>query len=561
VADANLVMMHRRIAERLGRRTALRFKQHGHCHDVSWSDYLRRVDRTAAGFCGLDLMPGDRVGLLAENSIDWLVADLAILSAGAVDVPLHAPLVPNQVAYQLRHSEARGVVVSNQGQADKVLAVLDDLPGLEWLVAFAPVDTRGRIRQIAWDALQQSGHACGTAGLAEVRRRQDARGRDDLATILYTSGTTGDPKGVMLTHGNLLANAEAIAAVSAIASDEVLLSWLPYSHVYARTCDHYLMVLMGGTTCLAESIDTLIKDLAEIEPTWLTAVPRFYEKVWASVEPLEPAAQAAALRALFGPRIRRLSSGGAPLPRHLCAAFDEAGIPLLEGYGLTESASAISFNRPDDWRPGTVGEVILGTEVKIADDGEILARGPCIMKGYWKDPEATRAALDAEGWLHTGDVGTLDADGFLTINDRKKDLIITSGGKNIAPSALERLLAGDPYIDQAVVYGDRKPFITALIVPDLARLATEAETLGLNLRPQLSDDDFIHHEPLHAFMEERVARIMESVSPPERVRSFLLLARPFQVASGEMTATLKVRRLHIIDKYHDRLDALYHAPL
>jgi long-chain acyl-CoA synthetase len=553
--------MHRRIAERLGRRTALRFKRHGHYHDVSWCNYQRRVDRAAAGFCGLGLRPGDRVGLLAENSVDWLVADLAILSASAVDVPVHAPLVPNQVAYQLRHSEARGVVVSGQGQADKVLAALDELPGLEWLVAFAPVQTHGRIRAITWDALQHAGHHHGAAGLVDVRRRQDALARDDLATIIYTSGTTGNPKGVMLTHGNLLSNAEAMAAVAEIAPDEVLLSWLPYSHIYARTCDHYLVILTGGTICLAESVDTLVRDLAETEPTWLTAVPRFYEKVWASVELLAPAQRAAALRALFGQRIRRLSSGGAPLARHICEAFHEASIPLFEGYGLTESTSAIAFNRPGYWRPGSVGQVILGAEVKIAADGEILSRGPCIMKGYWRDPEATRAALDGEGWLHTGDVGTLDADGFLTITDRKKDLIVTSGGKNIAPAELERLLARDPYIDQAVVYGDRRPFVTALIVPDLARLANEADTLGLNLPPEMADDDFIDCELLHAFMQERVARIMEAVSSPERVRSFLLLARPFQIASGEMTATLKIRRQHIIDKYRDRLDALYHTAL
>jgi long-chain acyl-CoA synthetase len=560
-ADANLVTMHRRIAGRLGRRTALRFKRHGHYHDVSWSDYQRGVDRAAAGLCGLDLRPGDRVGLLAENSVDWLVADLALLSAGAVDVPVHAPLVPNQVAYQLRHSEARGVVVSDQGQADKVLAALDELPGLEWLVAFAPVQTHGRIRVITWDALQHAGHCHGAAGLAEVRRRQDALARDDLATIIYTSGTTGNPKGVMLTHGNLLSNAEALAAVAEITPDEVLLSWLPYSHIYARTCDHYLVILTGGTICLAESVDTLVRDLAETQPTWLTAVPRFYEKVWASVESLAPAQRTAALCALFGPRIRRLSSGGAPLARHICEAFHEAGVPLFEGYGLTESTSAIAFNRPDHWRPGSVGQVILGSEVKIAADGEILSRGPCIMKGYWKDPEATRAALDGEGWLHTGDVGTLDADGFLTITDRKKDLIVTSGGKNIAPAELERLLARDPYIDQAVVYGDRKPFITALIVPNLARLAKEVDTLGLDLPAEMADDDFIDCESLHAFMQERVARIMEAVSPPERVRSFLLLARPFQIASGEMTATLKIRRQHVIDKYRDRLDALYHTAL
>jgi long-chain acyl-CoA synthetase len=557
VADSNLATLHRRIAGRLGGRTALRFKRHGLYHDFSWADYLRGVDRAAAGLCGLDIVPGDRVGLLAENSVQWLVADLAILSAGAVDVPLHAPLVANQVAYQLGHSGARGVVVSDQGQADKVLAVLDEVPGLEWLVSFAPVETRGRIRALTWDALQQAGHQRGAAGLAEVRRRQDVLGRDDLATIIYTSGTTGNPKGVMLTHGNLLANAEAMAAVATIAPDEVLLSWLPFSHIYARTCDHYLMLLTGGTTCLAESIDTLVRNLAETEPTWLTSVPRFYEKVWASVEPLGPAERAAALRTLFGPQIRRLSSGGAPLPRHICEGFHAAGIPLLEGYGLTESASAISFNRPDQWRHGSVGLVIPGCEVKLAPDGEILTRGPCVMRGYWNDPEATRATLDEAGWLHTGDVGTLDADGFLAITDRKKDLIVTSGGKNIAPAELERLLTRDPYVDQAVVYGDRKPFITALIVPNLARLASEAEALGLKLPPEWPEDDFIHCSSLHSFIEDRVARIMDAVSQPERVRSFLLLKRPFQVASGEMTTTLKIRRRHIIDKYRDHLDALY----
>ena len=572
--------MHRRIAERLGRRPALRFKRDGHYHDVTWTDYGRQVERAAAGLIGLGLNPGDRVGLLAENSVDWLVADLAILSAGAVDVPLHAPLMPNQVAYQLRHSGARGVVVSNQAQADKVLAVRDELPALEWLASFAPVDLGGRLRQVTWDALKHGAHRGTGVGLAEVRRRQDALTRDDLATIIYTSGTTGNPKGVMLTHGNLLANAEAMAGLGGLKPDDVLLSWLPYSHIYARTADHYLSILAEGTTCLAESIEALVANLAETQPTWLTAVPRFYEKVWASVEHLEPAVRAAQLRAIFGPRMRQLSSGGAPLPRPIFDGFNAAGVPLLEGYGLTETSSAISFNRLDHSRPGTVGPAIPGTEVKIAADGEILTRGPCVMKGYWNDPAATAAAIDADGWLHTGDVGTLDSDGFLAITDRKKDLIITSSGKNIAPSELERLLTSDPYIDQAVVYGDRKPFITALIVLNMGRLAEEYERLGVldTIRahaeaierlvaaeaerlgiavPSVSDDDIIDCEPICRFMEARIERIMEAVSQPERVRAFLLLARPFQLEAGELTATLKVRRGHIIEKYRDQLDALY----
>jgi long-chain acyl-CoA synthetase len=559
VADSNLATMHRRIAGRLGRRSALRYKAHGLYRDISWADYRDQVDRASAGLIGLGVQPGDRVGLLAENSPDWLVADLAILSAGAIDVPLHAPLVPNQVAFQLQHSGARGVVVSHQGQADKVLAVLDELPTLEWLASFAPVDVGGRIRHFTWDGLKQAGHRSGPGGQAEVRRREDALTRDDLATIIYTSGTTGLPKGVMLTHGNLLSNAESMLAFAGFTPDEVLLSWLPYSHIFARTVDHYLSILAEGTICLAESVETLVVNMAETQPTWMTAVPRFYEKVWERVQHLDPSARGQALRALFGPRLRQLSSGGAPLPRHLCEGYNAAGVPLLEGYGLTEASPTISFNRLDCWRCGTVGLAIPGVEVAIAVDGEILTRGPHVMKGYWNDPDATRAAIDADGWLLTGDVGNLDRDGFLSITDRKKDLIITSGGKNIAPTELEQLLTSDPAIDQAVVYGDRKPFVTALIVPSLAWLGAEARRLGTSFPPSPAENDLIHCESLHGLMQERVDRIMLAVSQSERVRAFLMMARPFQLEAGEVTATLKLRRRHILEKYRDQLDALYLA--
>jgi long-chain acyl-CoA synthetase len=559
VADTNLATMQRRVADRLGRRTALRFKRHGLFQDVSWTEYRDQADRAAAGLIGLGVQPGDRIGLLAENSRDWMVADIAVLSAGAIDVPLHSPLVPSQVAYQLRHSGTRGVIVSHQGQADKVLAVLDELPGLEWLVSFATVACGGKIRHLSFDRLKQDGRRMGPDGRTTVQHREAAVSRDDLATIIYTSGTTGQPKGVMLTHGNLLSNTEAMLATVGIQPDEILLSWLPYSHIYARTVDHYLMIMGGGTICLAESIDTLVTNLAQTQPTWLTSVPRFYEKVWASVEPLDPAARGQALRAIFGPRLRRLSSGGAPLPRHIGDAFNAAGLALRDGYGLTESSPVISFNRVDCWRSGTVGQAIPGVEVMIADDGEILTRGPHVMKGYWNDPEATRAAIDADGWLHTGDVGCLDADGFLTITDRKKDLIITSGGKNIAPSELERLLLTDPCIDQAVVYGDRKPFLSALIVPNLTRLGEEATKLGIAPPAPPADSDLIECASLHCLVQERIETLMQNVSQPERVKAFLLLARPFQLASGEVTATFKLRRRQIHEKYRDRLEALYTA--
>jgi long-chain acyl-CoA synthetase len=551
LALTNLSAMHRATALRLGPRVALREKRDGLYHDTSWTDYRRRADRAAAGLIARGISTGDRIGLLAENSGDWLTADIAVLAAGAIDVPIHAPSAPAQVEYQLSHSGARGVIVSNQAQANKVLACLDRLPELEWLIAFSPVDTSGKIPTMTWDGLIQAGAREGSFGEGLVEKREAARGLEDVATIIYTSGTTGNPKGVMLTHGNLLSNAEATLSISELAEDDILLSWLPYSHIYARTVDHYLCILEGATICLAQSQETLVLNIAETQPTWMTAVPRFYEKVWASVETLPAQARDAALHRIFGARIKRLSSGGAPLPKHLAEGFIAVGLPLFEGYGLTESSPVISFNYEDHHKPGTVGPAIPGVEIKIADDGEILTKGPHVMKGYWKDDAATRAAI-VDGWLHTGDVGHLDEDGYLTITDRKKDLMVTSGGKNIAPSELERMLTRDELFDQAVVFGDGRPFVSALIVPNLERLHAAVGRTDLAI-----DGDLIVDPDTLAVVKEHVDRIMGDVSQPERVRAFIVLARPFQIESNEMTATMKVRRAFVLAKYREPLEALY----
>jgi long-chain acyl-CoA synthetase len=297
----------------------------------------------------------------------------------------------------------------------------------------------------------------------------------------------------------------------------------------------------------------LVLNLAETQPTWMTAVPRFYEKVWASVEALPIDVRSAALQKLFGPRIRHLTSGGAPLPKHLAEGFIAAGLPLYEGYGLTESSPVISFNSPGRHKIGSVGLAIPGVEVAIAPDGEILTRGPHVMKGYWKDDAATFSAI-VDGWLHTGDVGTLDADGFLSITDRKKDLIITSGGKNIAPSELERLLVRDTLIDQAVVFGDGRPFPGALIVPNFERLAS---ALGAEHGTLQTEGDVVTDSAALDLLRARVDQVMQAVSNPERVKAFLILARPFQLDANELTTTMKVRRGHVLAKYRDRLDALY----
>jgi long-chain acyl-CoA synthetase len=553
VATSNLSTMHRAVAERLGPRSALRFKRDGLYHDVSWKEYRTQADRAATGLIGLGIKKGDRVGILAENSAEWLIADIAILATGAVDVPVHAPCVASQVEYQLQHSGARAVVVSNQDQADKVLSVLDALPDLEFLVSFSSVETRGKLALVPWESLKHAGWQQGTTGAAELASRECTLTRDDLATIVYTSGTTGKPKGVMLTHGNLLSNAEATLASSVVTPDDVLLSWLPYSHIYARTVDHYVSILSGATVCLAETPDTLLVNLAETQPTWMTAVPRFYEKLWAKVEHLPSEARAATLKRIFGPRMRRLSSGGAPLPRYVAEGFVEAGLPLFQGYGLTESSPVISFNTPERNKVGTVGTAISGISIAIAEDGEVLTRGPHVMRGYWKDQKATRAAI-VDGWLHTGDVGHLDSDGFLTITDRKKDLIVTSEGNNVSPGELERLLTRDEMIDQAVVHGDGERFVTAIIVPNFDGLRA---ALGSSHGPLDTQGDLILDADAYAILKPRVDRLMQSVSRPERVRDFLILSRPFQIESGELTPTMKVRRRYILAKFRRQLDVLY----
>ena len=552
---SNLCAMHRSQAERLGPRVALRFPEHGLYHDISWDSYRRQADQAAAGLIGLGVQPGDRVAILSENRFEWLIADHAILSAGAADVPLHAPLAPAQVAYQVGHSESRGIIVSSQAQADKVFEVQDELPRLEFLVSFEQIEGRSdRIRVLSWDQLrhQLSGDALTTV-LHEVTRREADLNSESLATIIYTSGTTGNPKGVMLTHGNLLCNAASTCEISFITIEDTLLSWLPYSHIYARCVDHYLTSIAGVTVALAESVDTLMSNLGEIKPHWLTSVPRVYEKVWNTVATLDEEIRNAALRSVFGPRIKQLTSGGAPLPRQIAEGFFAAGLPLLEGYGLTETSPVISFNSIEQYRIGSVGKALGDVEVRIADDGEILTRGPHVMRGYWKNESATNETIE-DGWLKTGDVGRLDDDGFLFITDRKKDLFVTSAGKNIAPAELERILSRDEYIDQAVVYGDGRQFVSALLVPDFARLQAVAEEQNVELA---SDDEFVTTPELLAFLEDRVQTVMQQVSQPERVKKFLVLARPFQVSDGELTATLKVRRRHIIDRYEEHLAALY----
>ncbi len=547
MTDTNLPAAHRRQTRRLGPRIAVRFKQDGLYHDLSWDGCREQVTACAAALVHAGVGPGDRVSVFAENRVEWLIADMAILEAGAVHVPLHAPLTPRLAHYQLADAGVSWAFASAPQYA-RLAQVRGELPALRGVVVFDDRPTDGE--SVAWHAFLQMGRNVRAAESAELDRRVAALTPDRLATIMYTSGTTGNPKGVMLTHGNLLSNAESFNAVAQQPPECVFLSWLPYSHIYARTVDIYGNLVSGSVLCLAESADTLVLNLAEIRPHLMSAVPRFYEKVLAAVQ-ADPKTAKLKLRAIFGPRVDWLSSGGAPLAPAVAHAYHDAGLLVLQGYGLTESSPVISFNRKDAFKVESVGLPIPGVEVKIADDGEILTRGPHVMKGYWNDPEATARAV-RDGWLYTGDLGRLDADGFLYITGRKKELMVLSNGKKVVPNHVEGLLLADPCFDQVVVCGEGRNFLTALVVPHWPNLARAA---GIDLA---RGEDALAADPaVYTFLNDRVERALADVSPWERVRKFTILPRPFSVATEELTVSLKLRRGVIAERHRGEIDALY----
>jgi long-chain acyl-CoA synthetase len=534
-----LPVLYRRQAERFGPRIALRYKKHGLYHDLRWDDYREQIAACAAGLVLHGIRRGDRVAILAENRLEWLVADMAILSIGAINVPLHAPLTADQVRYQLADAGARFIFVSSFSQYEKIQQICDGLPSLRGIVMDAPI----------WQGFLQRGRLAPAYVKEALRGREANLTPSDVATIIYTSGTTGNPKGVMLTHGNLFSNALAFTEVATFGPDSVFFNWLPFSHIYARTIDIYVTLFVGATLCLAESAETVIANLAETQPTNFSGVPRFYEKVLAAVQHDDPAVLGQRLRGIFGERIDFLGSGGAPLPVAIAEAYQKAGLLLLQGYGLTESSPVISYNRKDAHKIESVGRPIPGVEVRIADDGEVLTRGPHVMKGYWNNPEATAEAL-VDGWLRTGDLGKLDDDGYLHITGRKKELIVLSNGKKAVPSLVEGILLADPCFDQVVVFGEGRNYLTALVVPHFGNLAKAMPIDG-------TPTALAHDPKVRAFLEARVQQALKVVAACEQVRKIVVLDEPFSVAREELTVSLKLRRGVIWDHHQSEVEALY----
>lgn len=563
---------------------------------LSSREAFERIRDISLGLSALGVAPGDRVALISESRPEWLLCDLAILAGGAVTVPVYPTLPAAQVRHILQDAGARIAVVSTPHQLVKLQEVRHLLPALEAVVVMDAGAGPGP-SALALDEVEQRGHARMMGAWGAGREWREAARRvvpGDLATIIYTSGTTGEPKGVMLTHANLLANLEAGSRVLALSQDDVALSFLPLSHSFERMVA-YIYLTTGVTIAFAESIDTVSRDLAAVRPTVVTGVPRVYEKMQARIlaaggalprarravfrwavaagtararailsgrtpgllttarAALADRLALAAIRERVGGRVRFLVSGSAPLPTGVLEFFHGIGLPIVEGYGLTESAPILTVNPPDAPRAGTVGKPLPNVEIRLAPDGEILARGPNIMAGYYNKPAATAEVL-RDGWLATGDIGSLDAAGYLTITDRKKDLLVTSGGKNVAPQPIESVLRRSPLVAEAVVLGDRRRYIAALLVPDFPALERRLEALG---RPPAPREALVVRPDVVALYQEVVDALNRELPSFERIRRMALLPSEFGVASGELTPTLKVRRRVVEERWRGQIDALY----
>lgn len=578
---------------RHGKADALNHRTDGHWVNISAGEFVDRVKNVALGLAALGIRPGDRIALLSENRPEWSIADLAILSLGAINVPIYTTQAVDQIEYILADSGARAMFVSNRKLFRHARPALNNRQ-LEHLIFFEADVAQDLDRSIALEELEGSGHKHAEERPGAFDAYLHAVRPDDLATIIYTSGTTGEPKGVMLTHNNFISNVLSISSTLPIGNTDTALSVLPLSHIFERA-GFYIFCYSGVSVYYAASFDQVGENLREVKPTVMTAVPRLFEKVYhriikkgMSEKGLKrkiftrslkvgqrfgelsdahrriPAhlriQQKLASRLVFskwregvGGRLRYFVSGGAPLAPHLAYSYVSAGIPILQGYGATETC-IVTANHPDNNQVGSVGKPFAGIELRIAEDGEIMVRGPNVMRGYYGQPEAT-AAVIKDGWFATGDVGHLDKEGRLYITDRKKDLFKLSNGKYIAPQLIESLLKESEYVSQVVVVGAGRKQPVALIVPEWENLNQELESTGENLpkdRNELSK-----HPTAVKIVQKDVASLTAALADYERIRRVALLPNEFSIDSGELTPTLKVKRRVIDERYSDLIEALY----
>ncbi len=578
-------------AERQGERPFLWRKRDGAWQSLSWAEAARRVRLLSAGLIDAGLMPGDRVALVSENRPEWAIADLAIMAAGGIAVPAFTTNTFGDHRHVLTHSQAMAAIISGPAVAKTFLPAAMEAPELKFVIAMddmAPAQATS-FEWRRWDDVLTRG----AGAIDRLAPRLDALRREDTSCFIYTSGTGGTPKGVMLTHGSILCNCRGAYHVLADVGlgDEVFLSFLPLSHSYEHTAGQMLPISIGAQIYYAESVEKLSDNMAEARPTIMTAVPRLYEtlhlRIRRSVAKARPLQQwlfrrtealgrqkyerpgslsigqrvqdaivewlvRGKIRKRFGGRLKALVSGGAALNHDIGLFFIALGVPILQGYGQTEASPVISVNPPGRAKLRAVGPPMKGVELKIAEDGEILIRGELVMKGYWRDPQATASAI-RDGWLHTGDVGRLDEDGYLEITDRKKDIIVFSGGDNVSPARVEGFLILEPEINQAMVHGDGHAHLVALLVPDPEFLESWAarNRLPADLATLAGEPRFV--KALAPMVENVNARL----SPIERIWRFAVAKAPFSIENGQLTPSLKIRRHKIKEAYGAELEKLY----
>ena len=587
-AAASLAQIFERLARKYGGRAFLRDRYESSWRDHSWSDIAQRAMRLRGGLIRLGLQPGDRVAILSENSPQWVVVDQAVLGAGAVVVPLYTTSGVEETRHVIADSGARLIAVSGDHLVRKVGQIASALPDVEGIITLHPGAVPGESNGARIITLE---HASNFDPVSAIEGSGD-----DLATFIYTSGTTGPPKGAMLSHRNILANCASNLAALGLDETDSTLSFLPVAHSFERTAGYYTVMAAGGTINYAEGLGQIAQNLLEVEPTVVLTVPRLLEVIYSRVmrtveaspvlrqkifraaiaigarateyrhhgRALPPHLRAAMpvfrrlvfdkIRAIFGRRLRYLISGGAPLPVEINRFLAAAEVPIVEGYGLTEAAPVVSCNLHGQTRIGTVGRPLKDIEVKTAADGELLVRGANVMRGYYGREAESREAIDSAGWLHTGDVAQIDGEGFIRITDRKKEIIVLSGGKNISPANLETRLASDPYIAQACVVGDRRKHLAAILVPDFESLA--AQLKGLQLEGK-DPEQLVNEAKVREFFHARIREFNRPLSDVEAIVDFTLTARPFSQDNGELTPTLKLRRKVVQEHYRAQIEAMY----
>jgi long-chain acyl-CoA synthetase len=574
-------------AQKYGTRAFLKDKYRKAWRDHSWSSLNDLAIKLRGGLTRIGIEPGDRVAILAENGPHWVVFDQAVLGLGAVVVPLYTTSGPEETRHVIADSGARLIGVYGDAMVEKVRG-LGGIPAVEGVIAMhrgaAAIDDGG----LEVITLEQASNFDPMPALGGKR--------DDLATFIYTSGTTGMPKGVMLTHGNLLSNCDSNLDALDLSEKDMTLSFLPVAHAFERTAGYYTVMTAGGTIAYAEGLTQIAQNLLEVEPTVVLTVPRLLEVIYGRImrtveagsmlrrrlfhaalatgiraaefrhrgrnlPPPLAAAMAfyrrvvfARIRAIFGSRLRYLISGGAPLAVEVNQLLAAAEIPIVEGYGLTEASPVVAVNLHGRTRFGTVGRPLKNIKVKTEADGELLIQGPNVMAGYYNREDETREVIDADGWLHTGDVVKIDGDGFIRITDRKKEIIVLSGGKNISPANLETRLANDPYIAQACVIGDRRKHLAALVVPNFENLAEQLKTSDF---AGLAHEDLVAHPKFRELFLTRMREFNKPLSDVEAITDFRLIANPFTQENGELTPTMKLRRRVIQEHYRGEIESMY----